>query len=298
MDTKVMQERSRGVRILMTEASATSSPRVRSVDAAVLISAIVAALMIAASMLGIVVDELYREGAWAREAFRGGDVVTLVLVAPVLITSMMLARRGSVRATLIWIGALAYAVYNYAYYVFGASFNDAFLIHIAIFSSSVFALVVAVSGLDVAAMAEPLRRSRLAQWIGGFLTLVGLGQGGLWVFVILRWVVTGEVLADIPARGQHVVFALDLSLLVPALVVSGVLLWRRTTIGYVAAGIVSVMGSLVLLNLLLAAAFQANADVAGVKAFPLEGVAMTVGMVASALLLLVRPLRVNEGNER
>jgi hypothetical protein len=298
MDTKVMQERSRGVRILMTEASATSSPRVRSVDAAVLISAIVAALMIAASMLGIVVDELYREGAWAREAFRGGDVVTLVLVAPVLITSMMLARRGSVRATLIWIGALAYAVYNYAYYVFGASFNDAFLIHIAIFSSSVFALVVAVSGLDVAAMAEPLRRSRLAQWIGGFLTLVGLGQGGLWVFVILRWVVTGEVLADIPARGQHVVFALDLSLLVPALVVSGVLLWRRTPIGYVAAGIVSVMGSLVLLNLLLAAAFQANADVAGVKAFPLEGVAMTVGMVASALLLLVRPLRVNEGNER
>jgi hypothetical protein len=48
------------------------------------------------------------------------------------------------------------------------------------------------------------------------------------------------------------------------------------------------MGSLVLLNLLLAAAFQANADVAGVKAFPPEGVAMTVGMVASAVLLLGR----------
>jgi hypothetical protein len=125
-----------------------------------------------------------------------------------------------------------------------------------------------------------------------------VGQGGLWIFVIVRYTVTGEVLADIPVRGQHVVFALDLSLLVPALVVSGVLLWRRTPIGYVAAGIVSVTGSLVLLNLLLAAAFQASANVAGVKAFPLEGVAMTVGVVASAVLLLVRPLKLIGGNER
>lgn len=77
------------------------------------------------------------------------------------------------------------------------------------------------------------------------------------------------------------------SLLVPTIVVSGVLFWRRTAIGYVAAGIVSVMGSLVLFNLLLSA-FQANAGVAGVNAFPPEGVAMTVGMVASAVLLLGR----------
>jgi hypothetical protein len=298
MVTRVMQERSRGVRGLKTEASALSSPRGPWVGPAVLLSAIVAALMFGASVLGIVVDDLYREGAWAREAFRGGDVVTLVLVVPVLITSMVLARRGSGRATVVWIGALAYAVYNYAYYVFGASFNDSFLIHIAIFSSSILALGLAISSLDVVATAEPLRQSRLARWIGGFLTLVGVGQGGLWVFVIVRYAVTGEVLADIPVRGQHVVFALDLSLLVPALVVSGVLLRRRTPIGYVAAGIVSVMGSLVLLNLLLAAAFQANADVAGVRAFPPESVAMTVGMIASMALLLGRRTQTRGGNER
>ena len=220
-----------------------------------------------------------------------------MLVVPVLIGALLLVRRGSVRATIVWIGGLADALYTYAYHVFGASFNDAFLIHIAIFSSSIFALVVAVSSLDIAAM-EPLRRPRLARWIGGFLTLVGVGQGGLWIFVIMRYPVTGEVLADIPIRGQHVVFALDLSLLVPALVVSGVLLWRRTPIGYVAAGIVSVMGSLVLLNLLLAAAFQANADVAGVRAFPPESVAMTVGMIASMALLLGRRTQTRGGNER
>lgn len=271
---------------------------VRSVRTGLVLSAAIAALMVAASVLGIVVDDLYQEDAWAREAFRGGDIVTLGVVVPVLILALVQARRGSVRAMVVWIGVLAYALYNYAYYVFGASFNDAFLIHIAIFSSSIFALVLAVSNLDVAATAEPLRRRQLARWIGGFLTLVGAGQGALWVFVIVRYAVTGEVLADIPVRGQHVVFALDLSLLVPALIVAGVLLWRRTAIGYVTAGVVSVMGSLVLLNLLLAAAFQANADVAGVKAFPPEGVAMTVGMIASAGLLLGRSTKRIRGNER
>jgi hypothetical protein len=41
-----------------------------------------------------------------------------------------------------------------------------------------------------------------------------------------------------------------------------------------------------LLNLLVAAAFQANAGVAGVEALPPEGVAMTVGMIASAAVLV------------
>jgi hypothetical protein len=59
-----------------------------------------------------------------------------------------------------------------------------------------------------------------------------------------------------------------------------------------------VMGSLVLLNLLLAAAFQANADVAGVRAFPPEGVAMTVGMIASMALLLGARTQTRGGNGR
>src|SRR5919106_4791817 len=185
MKMKVVQGRSRGVRVLNTEASAVSSPRGRGVGPAVLLSAIVAALMLGASVLGIVVDDLYRESAWAREAFRGGDVVTLVLVVPVLIASMALARRGSVRAAVVWIGALAYAVYNYAYYVFGASFNDSFLIHIAIFSSSILALGIAISSLDVVATAEPLRQSRLARWIGGVFPPLGGGAGGVWGFVFV-----------------------------------------------------------------------------------------------------------------
>src|SRR5918995_7327378 len=178
-------------RVAATRVNERPEPTVHTDRIAVALAAAISGLMIAASAIGIAVPDLYREGPWAREAFRGGDVVTLALVAPVLMASMILARRGSVRATVVWIGALAYAIYNYAYYVFGASFNDAFLIHIAIFSASILALVLAISRLDVVATAKPLRHSRLARWIGGSPPPLRVGGGGVGGFFILRLPVIG-----------------------------------------------------------------------------------------------------------
>jgi hypothetical protein len=92
-------------------------------------------------------------------------------------------------------------------------------------------------------------------------------------------------MADIPANGIHLVFAIDLSLLVPALVVAGVLLWRRTGIGVVFGAVMTVMGLLYQVNLLVAGVFQANAGVAGAKAFPPEGIVVATGfLLASAVL--------------
>ncbi|MGZ8578601.1 MAG: hypothetical protein ACXWWX_03605, partial [Actinomycetota bacterium] len=104
------------------------------------LSGAVAALMIAASVAGLVIDGVYREDDWAREALRGGDLVTLMLAAPILIVALTLSIRGSHRAEPVWIGMLIYAVYNYAFYAFGTTFNDLLLLHIALLSMSVFAL--------------------------------------------------------------------------------------------------------------------------------------------------------------
>jgi hypothetical protein len=109
---------------------------------------------------------------------------------------------------------------------------------------------------------------------------------------VLRFAVTGQLLHDIPVEGQHLVFALDLSLLVPTLVLAGVLLFRRTAAGFVLATAVCVFGAVYQLNLMLAGVFQANADVAGVTAFPPEGILLTGALAAaSAVLLLHREHR-------
>ena len=200
--------------------------------------------MVIASAAGLLIDGLYTDGAWAREALRGGDLTTLAIAVPVLIGSLVFARRGSSSAAqAVWLGVLAYSVYNYAYFVFGAEFNDIFVLHIALFSLSIITLVLAVASVDIDAIAARFRGARGTMWIGGFLAVVGAILGGLWVFLAIRFAITGELMADIPVDGIHLVFAIDTSLLVPALVMAGVLLWRRTTGGFVFGPTMLVMGA-------------------------------------------------------
>jgi hypothetical protein len=261
------------------------APRHTALRAAYILSAAVAALMLGASAAGLLWQDLYPDGAWARGAFRGGDLVTLTLAAPLLILSLILTIRGSRQAQPVWIGMLGYAIYNYAYAVFGAEFNDVFLAHIAIFSMAIFALACALPNLEMRIAAQ-LRGSRMLRWIGGFLVLVGVAQGMLWLVLVLRFAFTGQLLNDIPVSGQHLVFALDLSLLVPTLVLAGLLLYQRTPVGLFMGTAVSIFGAVYQVNLMLAGVFQASLDVPGVKPFPLESIVLTVGFVAAAILLV------------
>jgi hypothetical protein len=240
--------------------------------------------MIAASLMGLFVHGLYQKGAWAREALRGGDLVSLVVVAPLLAASLVLAMRRSRRALPVWLGCLAYAAYNYAFYAFGATFNDAFLLHIASMSLAVYAIWFALLGLGPTPVARAPRAPRAAGW---FLAVVGCLQDALWLFVIVRNAVTGEVIHDVPVAGQHLVLALDLGLAMPAMVLAGVLLIRRRPLGFLLGPAMAVMGAAYQLNLMVAGVFQANADVAGVRAFAPEGVVLTAAFVLTALVLLL-----------
>jgi hypothetical protein len=255
--------------------------------AAYRLSGAIAVLMVVASALGLFVDGLYRDGAWAREALRGGDLTTITIAAPVLIASMALARRGSRAAQAVWLGALGYSLYNYAYYVFGAAFNDIFVLHIALFSFSIAAVVLVIANIDVAAIAARFRGVRGAKLIGGFLAVVGAVLGGLWISQAIRFAVTGELMASLPPDGLHLVFAMDTSLLAPALVIGGILLWRRTARGFVFGTAMAVMGAAYQVNLLMAGLFQSNAHVPGVKAFPFEGDALAACFAVATLMLLV-----------
>ncbi|MGZ8601207.1 MAG: hypothetical protein ACXWXN_01680 [Actinomycetota bacterium] len=255
--------------------------------AAVALSGVIVALMVAASTVGLFVPDLYDEGGWAREALRGGDLVTLVLAAPLLLGSLVLARRGSQRARAVWIDMLVYSVYNGAFYAFGTSFNDAFVLHIALLSTSIFALACAIVSTDPVAIAGTFRRVRGARWVGMFLAVVGIAQGLLWLFVITRNVATGDLIAEVPADGQHLVLALDLAFLVPSLVLSGVLLFRRLPLGYLFGTAMAVMGAVYQLNMMAAGVFQDRADVVGASAFAPENVGLALAFWVAALFLLV-----------
>ena len=249
-----------------------------------------AAMMVAASGAGLLVKDLYHEVPWAREALRGGDIVTLVIATPLLIVSAVLARRGSARATLVWLGVLGYNVYNYAYYAYGTTFNDAFLLHIGIFTASLITMCFALAKLDRVEIQRAITfRPKAGQTIGVYLILVGIAQAGLWVVVIIRNAITGQVLHDIPVSGQHLVFALDLTLLMPVLVFAGLLLVRTNNLARFVAPAVASGAVLILLNLCAAAVLQHAGGVPG-TGLSAPSVLLVATMIAATAFLL-RPAK-------
>ena len=257
--------------------------------AAFVLSTAIVAIMVVQSVLGLFVPGLYPEEAWAVAALRGNDLVTLALVAPALAVAVYVSRtRPSTPSVVVWLGLLFYGVYNYAYYAFGTAFNDAFLLHVAAFSLSAFALVLLGTSIYAVAVAAGVRGGTWARVVAVFTVLVGVALLVAWGTMSIRFAVTGQLPEDVmPPAAVHLVYALDLSLLAPMFIVSGVLLWLRRPWGAVMAAAVNVAGAAYLLVLEFVGGFEANAGIAGTTwASPVAIVAVLL-CLAAALVLLV-----------
>jgi hypothetical protein len=256
--------------------------------AAYILSAIIAILTVVASAGGLFIDHLYRDNAFATSAWRGTDLATLVIAVPILIAALILSLRGSLRAQLVWLGMLDYTLYNYAYYVFGAAFNRFFLIYVALFTLSLFALIFGLAKIDVKGIRHRFRARTPVKWIASYMLFVAIGIGGLWIAQSLSFVVSGQVpqfIIDV-AHPTSVVFALDLSLVVPFLALGAIWLWQRQPWGYVLAAILNVKGAVYMLALAAVSVSAAKAGFSGTSAeLPMWGL-LCLGFLLASLFLL------------
>jgi hypothetical protein len=252
-------------------------------------SVLIGLLLVVAAGVGLFVPGSYKaDTAFTAAAFRGTDLVSLVVALPTLAGSLFLARRGSGRALLVWLGTLAYITYTYLY-SFAIVWNRLFLVYVALLSLSGFTLVCALTALDANQLADqftdrtPVRPVSTFLWvIGAMLGLMELGQ-------VVPALLAGEV-PDVVAKTGHptgVIYILDLGLVVPLLVMAGHWLRARRPWGYVAAGILLVKAITVGLGLLSSNLFGYldNGHTDG----PLLGLWALIA--TASLLMLLRYLR-------
>jgi hypothetical protein len=253
------------------------------------LSVVLLGLMALQATLGLFVDGLYPEETWAVAALRGNDLVTLVLVVPLLGGAVWLTRtRPSAASVVVWLAMLFYGVYNYAYYAFGAAFSDVFLLHVAALAVSAWALVMLGTSVDSGAVATSIRTGLPARVVAGFTVVVGVALLLAWGTFSVRFALTGELPEDVmPPSAVHLVYALDMAVLAPAFLVSGILLWCRTAWGAVAAAAVNVSGAAYLAVLWAVGGFQADSGIAGRTWASPVAIGSTLLCLAAALVLLV-----------
>jgi hypothetical protein len=123
---------------------------------------------------------------------------------------------------------------------------------VALLTLALYALIFAFIKVDVKKISSQFRKSTPVKLISGYMLFFAVFLGSLWIIRAVNFIITGQVPQDIIKTGHPtaVVYATDLSLLIPALVMSAILLWRREPWGYVLSAVVmikSVTYSLVLI---------------------------------------------------
>jgi hypothetical protein len=170
------------------------------------------------------------------------DLVTLGLGSPLLLAAMYLTARNSLRGRVLLAGTLGYFLYTYTALSVMAAYNELFLVYVALFSLSLFAFVLAVQAINVDHLTARLARSFPRRAIAGFLFFLGGMLALLWLGRIVPALLNGTPPIGLESYTTLVIQALDLGIIVPAAILTGVLLLRRVPIGYLLAAVVLVLG--------------------------------------------------------
>ncbi len=253
------------------------------------LSILLVVLMTAQSALGLLFSGAYRDVAWIAATWWGNDLVTLFAALPLMIVALVLASRGSVRGTLLWAGVLAYATYNYAYYLLGAAMNRFFILYVACVLVAASALILLLITLDVGQIAVRFRDRTPARVIGGYFMFVAAGLSSIWLGTWAAYAFAGRP-TPVATEAFKLVAALDLTLMVPVLGLGGYLLFRRKAWGYTIASLAGVQASLYLLVLSVNSVVAMQRGLPGATELPIWGALL--GMTVTATLVLFANIRV------
>jgi hypothetical protein len=203
-------------------------------------------LAVFASAGGLLFRSVYRDNAFVKTTWLGNDAVTLFVAVPILVAALVFSQRGSLKAQLVWMGVLDYMLYNYAFYLFGTAFNAFFLVYVALLGLSIFALIFGLTNLNVNEISQQMRERTPVKWIGGYFLFVAFGLSAVYLSQSIGFIFTGLVPSIVTTSGHptNIVFALDLTLLVPWLVLGALWLMKRQPWGFALAGILSIKGPL------------------------------------------------------
>ncbi len=252
------------------------------------LSLLIAILAGVASAGGIFVSGLYHDNAFVTSTWLGSDLVTLFVAVPLLVVALLLATRGSDRAYLVLLGVVDSMLYSYGFYLFGTAFNPFFMIYAAVVSLSIWALIYGLTSLDAIKLSRRFAPKTPVRTISGYMLFVGVGLASVYIAQWLGFLTSGQV-PDIVTKTGHptnVVYALDLTLVIPVFIVGALWLWQRKPWGFVVAAIMNVKGAVYMLGL---SASTLTAFRTGTVVSPAEIVlwgSIGVGCLVAAVTLL------------
>lgn len=170
------------------------------------------------------------------------DVIDLCLTVPLFMVAILLSWHGTLRGRLLLGGMLFYFFYKYLQYAVMLAFNPLFLVYVAIFALSAAVFFLNISGVEVAHLPAHVSARFPYKLLIGFTFAMSAILVLLWFGRIIPYTLAGRFPDELAGMTTLVTQAFDLGMVVPLLVATGVLLWKRSPWGYFLAAISATFG--------------------------------------------------------
>ena len=195
-------------------------------------------LMAVASLFGIIDTNTYAKESlnWAAQAI-GQDYINLFIVFPILlVSSLILLKKESLVACLIWLGGLLYIIYSYILYSLFVHFGFLFPVYIATLSFAFYAFIggiIALSRQDILPRFSSVRVKMISILLGVVSSLFLI----LWLADIFGALIKGTLPNDLDKIGLMInpVHVLDVAFLLPGAFITSLMIWRKKTLGFIFA---------------------------------------------------------------
>jgi hypothetical protein len=228
---------------------------------------------------------LYRDSSTFNGAgARGTDIVTLLVVVPMLLLATAMHRRGSIRGTLLLAGALTWVFYVYASVSLGTvAYTSLFLLHVALFGASLWALVYLILGVDLRALGANLQGGIPRRGLAIFLFASGIITALIWLLEPVAALVANELPESLGLSTSLITYAFDLAVIFPAAIITGLLVRAGRPAGYLFAMPILILEALLAPMIVAQTIFQLDA---GVEFSGVQMVVMIGGFFALAVVAI------------
>ncbi len=175
------------------------------------------------------------------------DFITLVVGIPLLIASLFMTMKNSFRGKLILTGTLGYFLYTYISYVFLWMYNPWFIVYVILMSLSLFGFIIMMMSYDLDQIKNKFDDKLPRKFLGIYQITIGVFIGLLWLGKIATSLLEGSAPDGLEHYTTLVIQGLDLGVIVPVAILSGILLLKRRPMGYLLTTVVAVKGFTMLL---------------------------------------------------
>jgi len=166
----------------------------------------------------------------------GQDLINICIIPFYLLSALFITRENTY-SPLIWIGITVYFIYTFLIYCFDIKFNRLFLLYTSVLGLIIYSLVFLLYAYRNKFNVTK-SNSLLSKLTGGYFIFVAVLFYGVWFSEILLANLlntTPKGLEQLPTNPVHV---LDMCIVLPGIFISGILLIKKTELGYFLAPVV------------------------------------------------------------